>query len=105
MDFSQSVTIEGLRTITFIAPSNGNYKIEGKLSLPLPSQGGGETAVVVVINLNGSPVYTGVAGAEGFKRIQPLLTSDTVTIVLSSSASADQPKNAVKTTLSISAGE
>lgn len=105
MDFSQNTDFSGLGTVTFVPAADGNYEIEGKISLPTPSQGGGESAVVVTINKNASPIYTGTAAAKGFRVSQLFLTTDTVTIVLTSSATADQPKNAVKTSISIAAGE
>lgn len=102
MDFSQNTAFSGLGTVTFIAASNGNYIIEGKITLPLASQGAGESAVVCTINKNGSPVMVTNAASEGFKQELQLITTDTVTIVLSSAAAADQPKNVVKSTISIS---
>lgn len=105
VDFSQNTEFSGLGTVTFVPAADGNYKMEGKISLPSPSQGGGESSVIVTINKNGSPVLVGPAAAKGFKSVQALLTSDTITIVLSSGAAADQPKNAVKSSISISAGE
>lgn len=101
MDFSQNTSVSGLRTVTFIAPANGNYIIEGKITLPLVSQGGSQSAVVVVINKNGSPAMTTSPASEGFKQELQLLTSDTVTIVISGNA-ADAILNAVKSTISIS---
>lgn len=103
MDFSQNISVAGLRTVTFIAPANGNYVIDGKTTLPLASQGSSQqSAVIVVVNKNGSPVMTTLAASEGFKANLQLLTTDTVTIVISSANAIDGTQNAVKTTLAIS---
>lgn len=106
MDFSQNTILSGLGTVTFIAPSNGDYKIDGKISLPSMSAGDtAASALVVTINKNGSPVYTGLAGARGFENvILALLTTDTVTVVMSSAAAVDQPRNVIKSSISISRG-
>ena len=106
MDFSQNTVFGGLGTVTFSPPAAGLYTMEGKITLPMLSQGASEQSqLVVTINLNGSPIYTTDASSEGFRAVQSLLTSDVITIVFSSSALVDQAKNVIKSCISISAGE
>lgn len=104
MDFSQNTSISGLKTVTFVAPANGNYVFDGKLSHPKSGNIQSSTPIVT-INLNGSPIYTTLASAKGFRCVQPLLTTDTITIVVSSSTPSDAVANAIKTIIAISAGE
>lgn len=105
VDFKQNTAFSGLGTISFIAPAAQVYKFEAHIQLPNSSFSGLDSAVIVTINKNGSPVYVGSKAAQGFEVSIDLLTSDTVTIVLASAASADQPKNVVKSMISISSGE
>lgn len=102
--FNQSTVFCGLGTYTTVVPVDGLYFVEGKLSLPTLTNGGGISAVVVTINKNGSPIYTGVAGAEGFYTTVQCAAADSLAVVLSSSADADQGKNAIKTTIGIGTG-
>lgn len=86
-------SLNGLGTFAlFTAPAAGIYFVNGQLSLPqLVSTGGtGKSAVVAVVNVNGSPQYTGVAGCSGFQLNQlTLAAADVVTVVLSSAAAID----------------
>lgn len=104
MDFSQNASLSGLTTFTFVAPSAGNYVFNGKLSHPKSGNTQSSTPIVTV-NLNGSPIYTTLPSAKGFRCVQPLLTTDTITIVVSSSTPSDAVANVVKTIIAISAGE
>lgn len=105
MDFSQNTVFCGLGTVTFVPPAAGDYKFDGKITLPSQSAGDSPSSLIVTINKNASPVYTGQAGARGFEQVlQALLTSDSITIVFSSAAAADQPRNVIKSCISISAG-
>lgn len=95
-NFVAQNSVNGLQTTTlFVAPATGVYAINGQLSLPQISKGSGASQVVAVINVAGSPVYTGVAGATGFQARVTATAADTVNVVLSSSAAADQVLNAV----------
>lgn len=105
MAYTNSQTVTGLGTITLpVIPSTSRIAVDGKITLPLISQGSGLSAVVAVVNVNGSPVYTGQAGAEGFHTSPFCSAGDIITIVLSSSAIADQSLNVIKTTVSASEG-
>lgn len=102
--FNQNSSFAGLGTFTFVADIASPYFFEGKISLPTIVNGGGASAVVTTINLNASPVYVGLAGAEGFKKDLNLAVGDVVTIVFSSAAAADQGINNVKATIAIGQG-
>ena len=99
--FSQNFTFCGLGTFTMSIPIAGLYFFRGKLSLPQLTQGSGPSACLVTINQNGSPVYTGTAGAEGFETNFVCALNDVITIVFSSSAAADLPLNVIKSTMSV----
>lgn len=91
-------TICGLGTFpVFTAPAAGVYFVNGQLTLPSLVQGSGASSVVVVVNVNGSPVYTGIAGATGFQVNQiTCAAGDAVTAVLTSAAAPDAVLNAVR---------
>lgn len=104
-NFSNSRSVQGLGTIASITvPTTDRYTIRGKIALPTLSEGAGKSAVVAVVNVNGSPVYTGQAGAMGFETSPFCSANDVITVVLSSAASPDQGNNVIKTTISISEG-
>lgn len=97
-----NLTSNGLTTVSTVVPAANTYAIDGKISISTPSNSGDKSALVVVINKNGSPVYTGTAGSEGFYTTVACAASDTITIVFSSAAAADQGLNKIKSTISIS---
>lgn len=101
-----SSTFTGLGTFTvFTALITDSYNIIGTLSLPAISKGDtANSQVVVVIKQNSSTIYTGSAGAKGFAISAQLTANDVISLVLTSSASVDQPKNVIKTSLTISEG-
>lgn len=100
--FSVNLSSQGLTTVTVGAPETATYHIEGKLTLPTVTTGAtANSAVVVVVNVNGSPVYTGLAGAEGFATSPACTAGDTITIVTSSAAAVDQQSNSIRSTISI----
>lgn len=105
MAFAQNISFTGLGTFTMSAPEAGPYFFEGKITLPTINNGGGVSACLVTINQNGSPVYTGIAGAEGFYKNVTCAFNDTMTIVLSSAATPDQGLNVIKSTFSIGTGQ
>lgn len=104
-NYNQNLVFTGLGTLTTSVPSAGPYKMEGKISLPTLVGGSGVSACVCTINQNGSPIYTGTAGAEGFGIEPTCAANDTFTFVLSSAAAPDQVLNAIKMTVSISQGQ
>ena len=99
-DFSKGSVISGLRTTPVPYTVAGPLQLVGKLTLPRPSNGSsGASTVVVTVNQNGSPTYTGVPGADGFETGVNVVLGDVITIVTSSNSVVDQQLNAVKTTL------
>lgn len=102
--YSQNLVFNGLGTLSTTVPAAGLYFFDGHLSLPTLTDGGGVSSVVVVINQNGSPVYTGSAGAEGFYTTLNCAANDVIAFVFSSAAAADQGLNVIKATISIGSG-
>ena len=98
---NQSTPFVGLGTSTFTAPVDGEYSVQVGSTLPPGSE------LQIVINHNGSPVFT-IGG--GTTNLGPSLganwtlycaAGDTLSAVLSSSAAPDQLANAVKSTVNI----
>lgn len=105
-NFNKSLSAVGLGTIaTFTVPDTAIYAVDGKMTIPSINQGSSaQSALVVVVNVNGSPVYTGSAGSKGFHTQVAANASQVVTVVLSSAAVVDNALNAVKSTVTISVG-
>lgn len=103
--FNQNVVFNGLGTFSLKVPFTTDYFIEGKISLPTLTAGGGASQLLVVVNQNGSPVYTGQVGADGFKANLNCAENDLIAVVFSSSAPADQGKNVIKSNISIGLGQ
>lgn len=105
-DFSgQNLTMNGLGTLSFEAPQDGAYLLDGKISLPSLARGSDDTSeLVVTIDINnGSPIYTGDAGAEGFLvNTGDISGGDIINMNFSSSADVDQPLNVLKASIAIS---
>lgn len=103
-NFYVSQSVVGLGTVaTVTAPSTSIYSVEGKISVPTIGQGAtANSSVVAVVNVNGSPVYTGSAGAEGLQVKAACNAGDIITVVLSSSNPVDLGLNKIKSTISVS---
>lgn len=104
-NYNQNLVFNGLGTLSTTVPLAGPYFVDGHISLPTLTAGGGVSAVLVVVNQNGSPVYTGQAGAEGFYTTLNCAANDVIAMVFSSSAPADQPLNVVKSVIAIGSGD
>ena len=104
MQYNQNITFNGLGTFSINMPFAGAFFFDGKISLPTLSNGGGVSACLVTINQNGSPVYVGIAGAEGFRADIACAANDLIAIVFSSSAAADQGFNVIKSVIAIGSG-
>lgn len=100
-----NLVFQGLGTLTLTAPTAGPYFVEGQSTLPTLSNGGGASALVVTVNVNGSPKYVGAAGASGFKARLDCAALDVITVVFSSAAAVDAQKNVIKTAVSWGLGE
>ena len=105
MAYNQSLTATGLTTLTVSVPQAGAGFVKGTLTLPTISQGGGQSSVVTTISQNSTPVYTGVAGAEGFYVDLLFAANDSIAIAFSSSAAPDLPLNVIKAQVQIGSGQ
>lgn len=104
--FNQNLVFNGLGTLSLTVPVAGAYFIDGKISLPtMPKGDSAPSSCLVTINQNGSPIYTGIAGAEGFYKTVTCAASDVLAMVFSSSAAVDQPLNVIKSVVSIGLGQ
>lgn len=121
-NFVSSQSSEGLRTVTVNIPEAGQYNFQGTMTLTKQdgsaTQGAGGGAgtgsgaapavpsqVVVVINQNGSPIFTSQSGASGFcLNAVNCAANDVMTFVTSSSLAQDKQTNAVRMTLAVSEG-
>lgn len=103
-NFNQNVSFAGLGTFSTTLQDAGPYFVEGKMSIPTLTNGGGISALVVTVNQNGSPIYTGTAGAEGFYKSFNAAALDVIAVVFSSANAVDAGLNVVKATISIGSG-
>jgi hypothetical protein len=93
----------GLVTNTFTIPSTGQYNLQAQITEVPP------TGLSIVVNQQGSPIYTSVAfpptqGSLQFKVAINGVANDAITFVLSSSTAVDLQLNTVKTNVSIGQG-
>ena len=103
-NYYQNVNFNGLGTFSFNAPETSAFEIDGKISLPTIVGGNGPSSLVVTIKQNGTTMYTGLPGAEGFFVQISCTFNDLIQIIFSSSAAIDATLNAVKSTIAISEG-
>lgn len=121
-NFNQSSSFQGLNTYTFTVPTTDTYSFQGTVTPPkyptTATQGTGGGAgtgtgggpdipsqVLITINKNGTPVYTGTAGQQGFQLNGLACTAaDVITIVPASSLTQDKQPNAVRITIAITEG-
>ena len=102
--FQDTLSMTGLGAVSQIVPNADTYMVRVKHQIPSLSKGAGASQLVTVINKNGSPVMTGVAGASGAETKVVCAANDTISVVLSSSAPADQGLNVIQSTITISQG-
>lgn len=93
----------GLGTNTFTIPTPGLYYVSVQ-SIETPP-----TGLVIVVNKNGSPIYTApvitpTQSALQFKTDFLAAAADVITVVLSSSAAIDAQLNTLKTTIALGNG-
>jgi hypothetical protein len=103
--FNQNIESVGLNTVSVTVPYAGPYFVKGKVFLPTLVDAGIASSVVITVNQNGSPVYTGLAGAEGFYVDVSCAANDILAVVPSSGVSTDALANAVKLRISIGQGQ
>lgn len=103
--FNQNIESTGLNTVSTTVPYAGPYFVKGKFTIPTLVGGAGASSLVVTVNQNGSPVYVGQVGPEGFYTNISCAAYDVIAIVLSSSAAVDAALNAIKCVYSIGQGQ
>jgi hypothetical protein len=105
MAFNQSLSFTNLGTITVGCPEAATYNVDVKCQIPTLTNGGGVSALVIVIKHNTSTVYTGSAGALGaWTQVSGVAAGDTISVVTSSSNAADEGLNAIQGYIAISDG-
>ncbi len=107
----------GTQTYTVTSATAGFLTVDFKCFVPYQASGSsndssvttGGSSLVVVVNLNGSPVLTTSAPSPtqpivgGSVRLQCVAT-DVITVVLSSSAPVDNARNAIKSIINVYQG-
>lgn len=101
---NQPYVTVGMGTETFTIPTTGLYNVALQ-STEIPPSG-----ISIVVNKNGSPIYTApvlspTQSAIQFKTGFSAVAADVITVVLSSSNANDLLLNSVKTSMSIGQGE
>ena len=104
LNYYQNVVFNGLGTFSANVPVAGDYFLDGKISIPTIVNGGGPSSLVVTVNQNGGPIYTGLAGAEGFFVNMSCAANDLIAVVFSSAAAPDQALNVIKSTFVLGQG-
>ncbi len=95
----------GLNTIVVGVPTADSYVLTGTLTLPnIQSGASSDSQVVVTVLQNSSTMYTGLAGARGFRVPITAAANDLISIALSSSASIDQGSNVIRCSFHITEG-
>lgn len=102
--YNQNLVFQGLGTISVQVPDAGIYSVDGKITLPTITTAGVQSALVVTINKNGSPVYVGSPSARGFFSKVSCAANDTIAVVFSSASAVDAALNVIKSNISISLG-
>jgi hypothetical protein len=102
--YNQNFTFTGLGTLSTSLPIAGPYFVDGKITVPTIVSGGVPSQLVVTINQNGSPIYVGPAGAEGFHVDLLGAVNDTLAVVFSSSLASDALINTNKAVIAIGSG-
>jgi hypothetical protein len=107
LQLNQPQVLSGLGTMTITSLNPGLYYANVQLTEVPPS------GVTIVVNYNGSPVFTApvlaptqIAQQFKYSPIVVSATTDTITVVLSSSAAIDNLPNSnnVKSTITIGQG-
>lgn len=118
LQLNTSTVVTGLGTQTYTFSIAGLYTCAVNFTIPYKAIGqpGDSTSLIgasglsIVVNLNGSPVLTLTSPSPtqpsmgGSVRVQAAV-GDVLTVVLSSSAAADQLTNVIKGTVNLYQGE
>src|SRR5579863_6880281 len=98
-------TSTGLGEIDVYAVDTAVYTIRVRLLLPTPQfTGGGTTSVVTTVKVNSTTKYTSNVGDLGVDYQVACIAGDTIKVITTSSAAADNQLNAIKVDLAISEG-
>jgi hypothetical protein len=107
MAFNQNLTSVGLTTLTLTVPETDSLCfVEGNITSPTLSDDGGTapSTVVVTVKQNGTTIYTGLSGAQGFRTTFSGTLGDTIQVIFASSTATDAVLNAVKSTIQFGSG-
>lgn len=107
MAFNQNLTSVGLTTLTLTVPETDSLCfVEGNITLPTLTDDGSTapSSVIVTVKQNGSTIYTGLAGAQGFRTTFSGTLADTITVAFTSALATDAALNAVKSTIQFGSG-
>jgi hypothetical protein len=97
-----NMVFTGLGSVSGSVPQAGTYMVIGRLDLPTVSKGDiANSQVVTTVSQNGTLMYTGLPGAEGFDLTLVCAAGDIILINTSSSAAVDQGANVFKVKVSI----
>jgi hypothetical protein len=101
---NQPFVTSGLDTLNYTVPSAGLYYVNVQLTEVPPS------GLSVVVNQNGSPVFTSPALsptqiAQQFKYAQAYAAADAISVVISSASAVDSVINNVKSTITVGQGQ
>lgn len=102
MAFNVNSSFAGLGTYTVTAPTAGPYKLVVKTTIPaIPDGDATASQLVITVNQNGTPIYTGAAGSRG-ATVSTIncAASDVITVVFTSSQAEDNNLNAIKSVIS-----
>jgi hypothetical protein len=98
------IQFTNLGTVTFNVAVTATHNVDVKLQIPSRVQSGSDSAVLTLIQHNGTTVYTGIAGATGAWAQVPCTAGDTLSVTTSSSNAIDNNLNAIQGTVVISDG-
>jgi hypothetical protein len=87
--FNQNVVINGLNNFSVTVPYAGPYVVKGKVTIPTLVNGAGASGLIVTLKQNGTTIFTGLTGAEGFKALASCAAYDVLEVLVSSSNSDD----------------
>lgn len=118
LQLNTSTVVTGLGTQTYTFTAAGLYTCAVNFTIPYKASGmpgdssvtTGGSALHIVVNLNGSPILTIDAGSPtapsmGSSVHFQAAVSDVLTVVLTSSAAADQALNVIKGIVNLYQGE
>lgn len=102
---NQSQVLCGLGTMTYTIPTGG----AGLYNVSVQCQETPPSSLTIVVNKNGSPVFTApvesvTQSAFQFKTTFLVADADVITVVLASGAAVDNLLNSIKTSIAIANG-